>query len=112
MTRATILAPVSETIVGVETSAVGIHIVEIHEDFIKRRQAWVTQAIVDTAPGVPLTSKVTNLSPSYAHIQGIKVAKCTAALHMSLGSMPGVTKPDSVNAVQISKSHQIREQIL
>lgn len=61
-TRATILDPVSETIVGVKTSAVGIKIVETHENCIKRRQAQVAQVKGRYLPGVPLKNKVTNLS--------------------------------------------------
>lgn len=112
VTRATILAPVSETTVWAKSSAVRIHVVETHENFIKRRQALVAQVLVDTAPAVPLTTTVTNLSSSCAHIEGMKVAICTAASHVSFGSIHGDTEPDSVNGVQISNAHRTKKEIL
>lgn len=85
-TWATTFAPISETFVGVNTSAGGIQLVGTHEHLMQKRHALVTQAKADTTHWCPLKIKVAGLSSSYTILwKSIKVSQCVAVPLMWFG---------------------------
>lgn len=107
--QAAMLAPISEMMIKVRTSAASICLVGTHDNLMMLRKALVTNSIVDTSPGVPFTIKVANLSLLYAQLpKGMKADQSTESRYVWLGPMLKDDKLEKVNGVQVYKATRLR----
>lgn len=107
------LPSMSEKMLQVKTSSVDIQLATTHKNLVLKWAPLVTQAIVDTAPGIPSHINMANILLSCRTFSKEMMVASYVALPQSCFEWESIEhKPDTLNAVHLYKFSWWKKKIL